>query len=162
MTLHRRTDERRGQALVEFALVVPIFLLLIFAIVDVGRYVYTNNSLNQAAREAARVGSVTSRPVCTTTTRLDCINEVARARSTGFALKTGVASSGSPDDPGVYVTCQRVSATNTLNTVAVANCLGGDVLRVKVNHEFFLVTPLIAQFLGDLDLSGEAQVTVSS
>ena len=47
-----------GQALVEFALVLPVFLLIVFGIIDVGRYVYMNNAFNQAAREAARYGSV--------------------------------------------------------------------------------------------------------
>ena len=45
-----------GQALVEFALVLPIFLLLLFGLIDVGRLVYTWNALNQAAREGARYG----------------------------------------------------------------------------------------------------------
>ena len=43
-----------GQALVEFALVLPVFLLIVFGIIDVGRYVYVTNAFNQAAREAAR------------------------------------------------------------------------------------------------------------
>jgi Flp pilus assembly protein TadG len=55
----RRSDPRsRGQALVEFALVFPIFMLVLFGIIDVGRYVYVSNSLNEASREGARYGSV--------------------------------------------------------------------------------------------------------
>ena len=49
---------RRGQALVEFALVAPIFLLLTFSIVDFGWYVYTVQTLNEAAREGARYAIV--------------------------------------------------------------------------------------------------------
>jgi Flp pilus assembly protein TadG len=44
--------------LVEFALVVPIFLLLMFAIIDFGRYVYYVQILNNAAREGARYAIV--------------------------------------------------------------------------------------------------------
>ena len=51
-------DRRRGQGLVEFALVLPIFLLLIFGVIDGGRYVYVNSTLSNAAREGARLGSV--------------------------------------------------------------------------------------------------------
>ena len=55
----RQVDGRaRGQALVEFALVLPVFLLLIFGIIDVGRYVYVANAFNEGAREGARYGSV--------------------------------------------------------------------------------------------------------
>jgi Flp pilus assembly protein TadG len=55
----RRTSRRsRGQALVEFAFVAPIFLLLLFAIIDFGRYVYYVQILNNAAREGARYAIV--------------------------------------------------------------------------------------------------------
>ena len=52
----RRRD--RGQSLVEFALVFPIFMLLVFGVVDGARLVYTNSQLGQAAREGARVAAV--------------------------------------------------------------------------------------------------------
>jgi hypothetical protein len=43
-----------GQSLTEFALVVPIFLLIMIAVFDLGRVIWANNSLTSAAREAAR------------------------------------------------------------------------------------------------------------
>jgi len=48
--------ERRqgGQALMEFALVIPIFLVMLIGMVDVGRAVWANNALANAAREGAR------------------------------------------------------------------------------------------------------------
>ena len=59
-TLSRfRSDRRsRGQALVEFAIVAPIFFLLMFGIIDFGRYVYYVQILNNAAREGARYAIV--------------------------------------------------------------------------------------------------------
>jgi len=48
---------QEGQGLVEVALVLPIFLLVIFGLFDVGMLVYTNSTLSQAARESARVAS---------------------------------------------------------------------------------------------------------
>src|SRR6188472_2359657 len=47
----------RGQSLVEFAMVLPILLLVVFGVFDVGRLVYTNSVLSQAAREGARLAS---------------------------------------------------------------------------------------------------------
>lgn len=52
-----RTRER-GQALVEFSLSIVIFLVLMMAIVDLGRGIYMFNGVSQAAREIARVASV--------------------------------------------------------------------------------------------------------
>jgi len=71
-TVARRT--RTGQALVEFALVFPLFLLLLFSIIVFGLYVFYNQQLSNATREAARyaaVHSVTSQ--CPTVSRLDPI-----------------------------------------------------------------------------------------
>lgn len=48
----------RGQALVEFALVAPIFLLMLFSVIEFGRAVYTVHALNNAAREGARYAIV--------------------------------------------------------------------------------------------------------
>ena len=48
----------QGQSLVEFALVLPVFLLILMGIVDFGMAVYKFNGVSQAAREIARVTSV--------------------------------------------------------------------------------------------------------
>jgi len=54
----RARGSSRGQALVEFAFVLPIFLLLLFGTIDFGRYVYYVQILNNAAREGARYAIV--------------------------------------------------------------------------------------------------------
>src|SRR5512143_1219573 len=48
----------RGQALVEFALVLIPFLVMLMGIFDLGRAIYINNSLSEAARDIARATSV--------------------------------------------------------------------------------------------------------
>lgn len=57
-----RTGNRRertaGQSLVEFALVFPIFFAILIGMVDVGRAVWANNAVANAAREAARYAIV--------------------------------------------------------------------------------------------------------
>lgn len=50
--------KKRGQALVEMALVLPILLLLVFGIVEFGRIYHCHMTLSSAAREGARAGSV--------------------------------------------------------------------------------------------------------
>ena len=49
---HGRT---RGQSLVEFAVVLPIFLLVVCGLFDLGRAVFVYSSLTNAAREGARL-----------------------------------------------------------------------------------------------------------
>ena len=53
-----RRDKPRGQAMVEFALIFPIFILLLVGMFDLGRVVWVNNTLATAAREAARYAIV--------------------------------------------------------------------------------------------------------
>jgi Flp pilus assembly protein TadG len=53
-----RRHRTRGQGLVEFALILPIFLLIIFGILDIGRAVYAYNTVANSARIAARVALV--------------------------------------------------------------------------------------------------------
>jgi Flp pilus assembly protein TadG len=48
----------RGQALVEFALVAPLFFVLLFGIIEVGRFIFYYEVLNNATREGARYAIV--------------------------------------------------------------------------------------------------------
>ena len=47
-----------GQGLAEFAIVLPIFLLVVFGMIDVGRVVWATDDITNAAREGARYASV--------------------------------------------------------------------------------------------------------
>ncbi|MDQ3126960.1 MAG: pilus assembly protein, partial [Chloroflexota bacterium] len=64
MTRHRhsvRSGSRhasKGQALVEFALVAPIFFLLLFGIIEGGRFILYYQTLNNATREGSRYSIV--------------------------------------------------------------------------------------------------------
>src|SRR5437899_11414276 len=51
----RAVRSQRSQSMVEFAIVAPLLLLLIFGIVDFGRVIYVYITLNQAVNEAVRV-----------------------------------------------------------------------------------------------------------
>ena len=58
VVMKRDAMPRRGQGLVEFALVVPLFLILLFGVVEFGRAWMTKNILTGAAREAVRLAAV--------------------------------------------------------------------------------------------------------
>ena len=65
---------QRGQALVEFALVFPLFLLVFVSIITFGLYVFYNQQLSNAAREAARYAAVhSSTAQCPTVSRINPI-----------------------------------------------------------------------------------------
>jgi len=70
----RRRD--RGAQAVEFALVLPLLLLIIFAIIDFGRMLNAQITINEAAREGARAAALVndseaSARIATVTSGLD-------------------------------------------------------------------------------------------
>lgn len=57
-TIMPKIGNTRGNAIVEFALVLPILLLVLFGITELGRMIMTTNVLNTASREGARLAAV--------------------------------------------------------------------------------------------------------
>jgi Flp pilus assembly protein TadG len=56
---HAASDSRdRGSVAVEFALLLPVLLLLIFGVIDFGRAINAQITLTQAAREGARLAAL--------------------------------------------------------------------------------------------------------
>src|SRR4051812_1418798 len=65
-----RSDPKhnRGQALTEFSLVIPFFLMLVFGVIVVGLIVFFQAELTNSARQAARYGAIhSSTSQCPTT-----------------------------------------------------------------------------------------------
>lgn len=57
-TTSERNGGERGAAAVEFAIVVPLLLLILLALVDFGRMFFVQVSVNAASREGARASSL--------------------------------------------------------------------------------------------------------
>ncbi len=54
-----RSNTKKGQGAVEFALVLPVLLLLVLGLIETGRLIFYYSAVTNAAREAARYGSAT-------------------------------------------------------------------------------------------------------
>jgi Flp pilus assembly protein TadG len=54
----RLPADQRGTAAVEFALIAPVFFALLLSVIDVGRYMWTLNTMQYAIDEAVRAGAV--------------------------------------------------------------------------------------------------------
>lgn len=130
MTIHGQRPQERGQALVEFAFVLTVFLTLLMGIVDLGRWVYTLTGTAEAAAEIARVTSV--HPGGAT---LGSSTETADVVATQAKLV-----------PGLTVTsyeCLDIAG----NTVAGTCKPGyGYWVRVNVSSTFNAITPLATMF----------------
>lgn len=75
----RHRAARRGQALPEFALIVPVFFLVLFGIIQLGFLFAGQNGMSNAAREAARYASTLPTPDLTTAG--DCATTGSNAKA---------------------------------------------------------------------------------
>ena len=90
-----RRQREGGQALVEFALVVPVFLILLLGIVDFGWALRSWITVTNSAREGARTGAVGA--TC------DDIKQRAVDTSADLLTLSDVAVQNCQGDPGTSV-----------------------------------------------------------
>ena len=129
-----RRRHSSGQTLVEFSLALIPFLFLLMGTVDLGRGIYTNNGVAQAAREIARVTSVHQcvGPCSSSTWSAETLAVV----NTQKQLVPGLPTSG--------ITIDCVAISDTVVTVeAGKSCPPGNYIRVTVSMSFSVVTPLL-------------------
>jgi hypothetical protein len=123
-----------GQALVEFAIVIIPFLILLLGVVDLGRGIYQMNTTAEAAREIARVTAVHRWSTCCDLgTSADAQATIATQRS----LLPGMVFT-----PGTDIVCVDISDTVKPDD----RCSSGDFVRVRVRSTFSTVTPLLSMF----------------
>lgn len=67
-----KTKQETAQGMVEFALVLPLLLLVIFGIIELGRMVVIYTSVSSSSREAARYASASGRSASNVPYYLDC------------------------------------------------------------------------------------------
>lgn len=84
---------QRSQSLVEFALVAPVLLLLVFGIIDLGRAVYAYATITGAANEAIRYASAGQPPAFAVTDDAGVL-AVAKGAAPAIILQFGPCPNG--------------------------------------------------------------------
>jgi Flp pilus assembly protein TadG len=140
----RKWTPARGQALVEFALILPLFIILLVGILDGGRLVYGYHTANNAAREGARQAIVDQ--------TLPHIQQRAseHAVALGIAPADVVVDYRQPDDETVG------SCNSSLGTDAIYGCIA----VVQVPYSYEAATPIIGALVGPITVTGEARFPV--
>jgi Flp pilus assembly protein TadG len=135
----------RGQSLVEFALVLPIFLLLFMAIMDFGTAVFTYNSLTNAAREGARL-AIVNQDTASVIQRAENQVSIAEINAPNVTIDFyHVATNGTPD-------------TSSTCSPAAVGCLA----VVTFESTYRPITPIIGRILfkNGVTLSAQSVLTV--
>jgi Flp pilus assembly protein TadG len=110
MWLRRGWRDERGAAAVEFALVLPVLLLILFGIIEFARAWNVRQTLTDAAREGARVAVVNNAMVTPATLLQDSVRNVIR----NTAVRAGL------DLARLDVTMQGVGAAGASETAQVS------------------------------------------
>ncbi len=109
-----------GHTIVEFALIVPMFLTLVFAIIDISRGILMYNILSNVARDGARYAAIhapNATGACTPSNITQSNLDTAAKGSAGpFAsgIAVAVTTACGTDTYGTYFT---ITASNTFQPV---------------------------------------------
>lgn len=98
--------KERGQSMVEMAFVLPLFLALVFAIIEMGRAWAAKQSLTIAAREGARVLVLPYDAGLTYTSESEVQNAALNT------VRASMNSSGVPVTPETQITLVRITPGN--------------------------------------------------
>ena len=122
---------QEGQALVEFALILPILLLLVMGILQFGMMLNSYLSIENASREGARAGII---------------------GSSDSEIKSTVIATSPSLDPNIVI----VTITPT-----EANRKSGETLTVKVTYNYILNVPIISSLFNNvIELNGQTSMRV--
>jgi Flp pilus assembly protein TadG len=77
--------EERAAAMVEFAIVAPLLFMLVFGLIDVGRFMFEYHHLVNAVRDGARVGAVL--PMTTAAERTASYNTITNHVVSSVSLR---------------------------------------------------------------------------
>jgi Flp pilus assembly protein TadG len=138
-----------GQTLVEFALVIPLVLVLFMAVFDLGILAFQFNAISDAARNGLREAIVDQ----------DCSAIDARARSAAQTLDLTAASA-------IQVTIYKSAVVSaTPNPDSCSGGLGGGygigyLAEVRVQATYHAITPIIGQLVGPITISSTARLPI--
>jgi hypothetical protein len=157
--------------MVEMAFVLPIFLLLVFGLIDLGRFVLADSILSQASREGARLAAVEAGwigsgdaacgqlggPICPADVS-SLITDIRDATNREVAGLGGSITS-------VYLSCDAPGQQpSDWKTFTAASCLSngpGNVVSVRVIYTYRAITPVISALIGPVLRQGAATMVIN-
>ena len=131
----------RGQGLIEFALILPVIVVVVFGLFDMGRGVFAANTLAQAARQASRTAIVDQ-----DTSRVTAA-AIANAPTLGLT-NSNVTVCFKTDDTSL-TNCNLPTTDNCPSATRVIGCLA--IVTVTLNYA--PMTPVISTLWPSIPLT---------
>jgi Flp pilus assembly protein TadG len=157
---HRTRQGRRragGQGLIEFALVLPIIVLLGVAFIELGRAVYSYTTITNAARQASRVAAVNQLATTTECDESRPIEDPADAHWTvvGCALTAGATLGITVANVTVSYSAPPSTTVSCSPTIHV-----GCIASVTVTYAYSAATPLVSGLIHNIAMTSTSQMPV--
>ncbi len=148
---HKNRKQLSAQAMVEFALVLPILLTIIYGLIESGRLIFIYASVVTASREAARYGSASGTNASGTPLYQDCTGIRAAAQKVGFLNTFANSDIKITYDRDLGSTqIQGINSTPGADTCPIGNDIvqNGDRIIVQVTTQFspMILVGTFAQF----------------
>src|SRR5450756_39922 len=117
---------QKSQALIEFALISPVLLLLLFGIVDIGRAVFYYDTITHAAREGARTAARASNRLPTNADVLATVTTQMVGASVSSPCPQGPVTSTTPPGNTAWLYITEPNPPATIETTPPPNAPGGE------------------------------------
>ena len=143
-----------GQSVVEFALIVPIMLLLLAGAIDLGRVFYTYVAVENAAKEGALYGA--RHPLCPAESA-----SCPAPRNVKWIVENEAANLKDGSGRSLMTTTVSCRTPQGAQVPSMDDCTNGSVYVVRVTSNFRLITPILGDLLASslkLDSTSEATV----
>ena len=151
--------DERGQGLVEFALVFPLIILILFGVFDLGRGIYAYNTLANAARQGARVAAVNQLNIAGLT---DCNEDMPIEDPTKPHWQIKTCAAASAVSLGVQPAAVTVTYSTPPNTTLACDVSlkVGCIATVTVTYAWAASTPVIQNIIGPIAMSATSQIPI--
>jgi len=130
-TARRGLRDERGQAVTEFAMVIPLFAVLVFVIILFGKALYAYIQLTHSANEAARLASVNQPQSGTLCSFL--LTEAAVPHGVTITVSYPDTGSATPRAVGEPVTVQASTSANWVPIIgaSIGNITATATMRLE-------------------------------
>jgi hypothetical protein len=135
------TGKKSAQAMVEFAIALPVLLLLLYGILEAGRLMFVYSTVVTASRQAARYGATTGQGSNGVPRYQDCQGIRAAAQAVGYLGPFDAISLGYDSGPSTGETSYCPSGSNTDSSLTTDVLEGNRTRLVVTVREHF--TPLV-------------------
>jgi Flp pilus assembly protein TadG len=152
-----RDSRARGQSLVEFALVIPIIILLVVGFFEIGRAVFAYNTIANAARQAVRVAIVNQLPDVT-----DC--DASRPVEDPFEPHWSLRGCAIAAGAALGITTANVSVAYDAPPATTLSCSPtlhiGCIAAVTVTYDYVVSAPFVSSLIGPITMSQTSEMPV--